>query len=72
VFLFEDLPASDRRADAVYLDEVASCDIYIGLFGNEYGFENESGISPTEQEFNHAKNQGKPRLIYVKGGNREK
>jgi hypothetical protein len=67
VFLFEDLPAADRRADAIYLDEVASSDLYVGLFGNEYGFENESGVSPTEQEFNHASKLGKPRLIYVKG-----
>jgi hypothetical protein len=39
VFLFEDLPASDRRADDVYLDEVDRCGIYLGLFGNEYGYE---------------------------------
>ena len=54
VFLFEDLPASDRRADAVYLDEVGRCDIYVGLFGDEYGFEDAEGISPTHREFTHA------------------
>ena len=37
VFLFEDLPASDRRAGSVYLGEVDRCDIYIGLFGREWG-----------------------------------
>ncbi len=37
VFLFEDLPASDRRADAVYLAEVERAAVYVGLFGNEYG-----------------------------------
>ena len=41
VFLFEDLPASDRRADEVYLDEVGRCPIYVGLFGQEYGYEDE-------------------------------
>ena len=30
VFLFEDLPASDRRADNVYLAEVDRCGIYVG------------------------------------------
>ena len=40
VFLFEDLPASDRRADAVYLHEVERSAIYVGLFGNDYGYEN--------------------------------
>ena len=37
VFLFEDVPASDRRPDEVYLDEVERCDIYVGLFGESYG-----------------------------------
>jgi predicted HTH transcriptional regulator len=60
VFLFEDLPAAGRRADAVYLKEVEACDLYIGLFGKENSL-------PTEQEFNHASELGKPRLIYVKG-----
>ena len=67
VFLFEDLPATDRRADAVYLDEVARCEIYVGLFGNEYGFEDAEGISPTEREFTHASHLRKQRLIFVKG-----
>ena len=51
VFLFEDLPASDRKADDVYLEEVERCDAYVGLFGNEYGSEDAEGISPTEREF---------------------
>jgi predicted HTH transcriptional regulator len=67
VFLFEDLPASDRRTDEVYLEEVAACDLYVGLFGNEYGYEDEAGVSPTEYEFNKATELGKPRLVYVKG-----
>ena len=67
VFLFEDLPASDRRADAVYLDEVARCDVYIGLFGDEYGWEDADGISPTQREFDRAAKLGKPRLIFVRG-----
>lgn len=69
VFLFEDLPASDRRADAVYLDEVARCDVYIGLLGNEYGWEDAGGVSPTHREFKHATRLHKQRLIFVKGSN---
>ena len=30
VFLFEDLPPADRRADGVYLEEVARSPIYVG------------------------------------------
>lgn len=67
VFLFEDLPASDQQADAVYLTEVDRCAVYLGLFGNDYGFEDSDGLSPTEREFDHATLQGKPRLIFVKG-----
>ncbi len=73
VFLFEDLPASDRRADAVYLAEVDRCAVYLGLFGNDYGFEDDEGLSPTEREFDRATIQGKPRLIFVKGkGDRQR
>jgi ATP-dependent DNA helicase RecG len=67
VFLFEDLPASDRRADDVYLAEVGRCSIYVGLFGQEYGHANSTGLSPTELEFDRATELGKTRLIFVKG-----
>lgn len=67
-FLFErDVPASDRRPDAVYLDEVRNCDFYLGLFGDEYGWENKDGLSPTHLEYNEATRLGKTRLIFVKG-----
>jgi predicted HTH transcriptional regulator len=67
VFLFEDVPAADRRTDDLYLDEVRRCDIYVGLFGNDYGSENAGGLSPTEREFDLATAEGKYRLIYVRG-----
>ena len=67
VFLFENVPASDRRPDEVYLDEVERCEIYVGLFGTDYGFEDEDGISPTEREFDRATALEKHRLIFLKG-----
>lgn len=67
LFLFEDVPADDRRADEVYLDEVEGCDVYLGLFGNEYGFEDAQGVSPTEREFAVATQRHKHRLIFIKG-----
>ena len=66
-FLFEDVPAADRRADELYLDEVERCDIYVSLFGNDYGFEDGQGVSPTQREFELATQRHKPRLIFVKG-----
>lgn len=67
VFLFEETPAADHRADEAYLNEVGRCDIYLGLFGNEYGREDTDGMSPTHLEFREATLLGKTRLIFVKG-----
>jgi predicted HTH transcriptional regulator len=67
VFLFEDLPATDRRADSVYLSEVEQSAIYIGLFGYQYGVEDREGLSSTHKEFLCATKVGKPRIIFVKG-----
>ena len=67
VFLFEEIPARDQRADEVYLEEVERCDIYLGIFGYEYGFEDADGVSPTEYEYDHAGRHGKPRFVYVWG-----
>lgn len=67
VFLFEEMPAKDRRADQVYLEEVERCDIYLGIFGYDYGFEDQVGISPTEREYDHATRHRKARLVYVWG-----
>lgn len=65
-FVFElDAVAADRRADEVYLAELADCAIYIGLVGNEYGREDASGVSPTEREFDEATRLGLPRLVFV-------
>lgn len=67
VFLFEEQPAFDTRADTVYLTEVDHCDVYLALLGESYGFEDGQGVSPTEHEFDRATAIGKPRLIYVMG-----
>ena len=48
VFIFEELPAKDQRTDLIYLEKVESCDIYLGIFGYEYGYETESGMSPSD------------------------
>lgn len=69
VFLFEELPAKDRRADEIYLDKVDEASVYVGIFGYEYGFEDKRGISPTQREFDRATVRGIPRLIFVKGDN---
>ena len=64
-FLFERLPAIDQRADVIYLNEVQQCSIYLGLLGTHYGFENEQGLSPTEQEYDFATQNHKTRFIFL-------
>ena len=64
-FLFELLPAFDKRADEVYLNEVVQADIYMVLMGQQYGTSNADGISPTELEFDHATKWHKTRLVFV-------
>ena len=67
VFLHDDAPACDRRPDRAHLDEVESCDIYVGLLGREYGSEDACGLSPVEREFDRAVELDRHRLVFVKG-----
>ena len=53
-FIFEELPAINTSAQEAYLTEAGQCDIYIGLFGERYGYEDEAGVSPTEREYDAA------------------
>ena len=48
------------------------CDIYLGLYGNLYGFEDAEGISPTEREYDLAATLHKSRLIFIKSINEER
>ena len=66
VFLFEEQPAKNRTAKSVFLEEVAACDVYLGLFGSKYGSRDEDGVSPTEREYDCATELHKTRLAFVK------
>lgn len=69
VFSFEETSASGKNPVEIYSHEVVNSDVYIGLIGSDYGNILESGISPTEYEydlFNKAHNDA---LVFVK--NRE-
>lgn len=56
-----------KKADDAYLSRIDQCDLYVGLFGNDYGYEDSEGLSPTEREFDRATADGKTRIIFVKG-----
>ena len=66
VFLFEEVPAQERAADDVYLGEVDSCDIYLGILGRTYGNTDSAGVSATEREYNRAFKRHKTRICFVK------
>jgi len=72
VFLFENLPASDRTPDGLYLEQVSRSAIYLGIFGNDYGSEDATGVSPTEREFDQATEDAIYRLVFVKGSDDSK
>ncbi|MDA3884068.1 MAG: DUF4062 domain-containing protein [Candidatus Delongbacteria bacterium] len=64
-FIFEKLPAADKTAKQMYLEEVKNSDIYIGLFGKKYGYEDSDGVSPTEREFVCATDNNLTRFIFI-------
>lgn len=66
VFLFEDVPATGKRPDKVFLDEVKNSSIYVGLFGSDYGLQDAKGLSSTEREFNCAADEDISRLVFIK------
>lgn len=67
VFLFENLPARSKSANETYLKEVDASDIYIGIFGFEYGIRGTDGFSATEKEFRRAVKKDKEILVFLKG-----
>ena len=67
-FMFERQPAHDSNVQQVFLKEATDCDIYLGLFGNEYGHEDAEGVSPTEREYDAASANHRYRLIFIHEG----
>ena len=66
VFLYEELSALGASPKEVYTEEAINSDIYIGLIGSDYGSILESGISPTELEYDFYNKTHNDALIYIK------
>lgn len=64
-FIFEDMPATEVSAQKAYLSQAASCHIYLGILGVQYGYEDEEGVSPTEREYDTATANHAHRLTYL-------
>ncbi len=67
VEMWEEFPPMAVPSRKAYIEKMKECDIYIGLFGNEYGTPEEDGLSPTEREYRQAKADGKYILVFLKG-----
>lgn len=65
-FLFEELPAQDKSAQSAYLEQAASSDIYLLLVGEQYGYQDAEGISPTEREYDVATFNYTYRIAFIK------
>ena len=66
VFLFEKNPPSSNSPVNVYSQEIFNSDIYIGLIGSDYGNILESGISPTEYEYDLFNKLHRDSFIFMK------
>ncbi len=65
-FLFEELPAQDRSAQAAYLEQAAKSEIYLLLLGSQYGYRDAEGVSPTEREYDAATANHAYRIAFIK------
>jgi len=66
VICMEKLPAQDKSSQKACLEGVKESHIYLGIFGERYGWkDNPVGISPTHEEFRQAVKDKKHRLVFV-------
>jgi hypothetical protein len=64
----ETAPASPDASKHALLDVVDAADAVVLILGARYGYVAERGRSPTEDEFNHARQTGKPVFVFVQNG----
>jgi hypothetical protein len=66
--LFERFGGRDGDPTAAYLNEVRSCDIYVGLLGEKYGRPLPSRFSATHEEYREAERHGLRLSVWAQGG----
>lgn len=64
--LVEGVGASSSSPQDATLSLVTGADIYIGIFWKRYGSVSPAGLSATEMEYQRARAEGKPILVYEK------
>lgn len=66
VIAMEYFNASERSCKEECLNELSTCDLVIGIYGDKYGSVADDGRSMTETEFDYAVEHGIPVLAFVK------
>lgn len=66
--LFERFGGRDGDPNAAYLNEVRSCDIYVGLLGEKYGRPLPSRFSATHEEYREAERRGLRLSVWAQDG----
>ena len=66
VYIFEEDSAKSQPSDKIFTNRVEHADIYIGLIGNNYGYEYTNGISATEFEFERFDTKNTNSYFFVK------
>jgi len=64
----ETAAASADPAKSALLSDVERADAVVLLLASRYGYSGDNGLSPTEDEYNHAVKTGKPVLVFVQEG----
>jgi tetratricopeptide (TPR) repeat protein len=66
VIWMEAFGARPEESTKACLDEVAECELFVGIYAHRYGYiPVGSSVSITEQEFDHAKKLGKPIFGFI-------
>ncbi len=69
---FEFLPAASKSPDGVYTEEIINSNIFFVFIGDDYGFEDKDGISPTEREYDLASKYSLTKFGFVKNFSSDK
>ena len=67
----EDFPAASASPRNSCLDGVRSADALVLLLGKHYGFVGPSGLAATEEEYDEARKNHKPILVFLQDGESE-
>lgn len=66
--MWETITPRDERASVAFLAGVDRSAVFVLMLGSSYGAADDTGYSPTHQEYNHATAKHLPRLLFTRAG----